>query len=103
MVVDETLPADDTAPGAVRVPFEAIDPASVDEFAAWLTAVIDGGTGDVLLDLRDVDIVLAVGVQTLFDLDRDLLRSGRSLRIVRPSRVVRRVLELCDVPERWLG
>ncbi len=101
VVQDEISPPSD-APDPIRVPFEAIDPASVDEFAVWLTTAVAAGAGDVVLDLADVEIVLAVGVQVLFDLDRDLLASGRSLRLLRPARVVRRVLELCAVPERWL-
>lgn len=85
------------------VPFEVIDLASVAEFTDWLAVCGTGDDAEVVLDFAAVQMVLAVGVQALLDLERELLRSGRALTIVHAAPIVRRVFEICEVADRWLA
>lgn len=92
-----------TGPGIDHtVPFDALDLATVDEFARWLDGVAASTAADVVLDFGLVEFVLAVGVQALVDFDRMLLAEGRRLRIRGASRLAERVFEICGVADRWL-
>ena len=89
-----------------RVPFDALDLATVHEFRRWLGERLDcathGAPAAVVLDLSDVEYLMAAGVQALVDLDAELRDAGRTLAVANAAPIVVRVLEICGVAERWL-
>jgi len=92
---------------AVRltVPFEAIDLASVDDFARWVREHIAADPpvrGAVVLDFGDVEFVMAAGVQALLDLEALLAETGRTLAVVEAAPIVVRVLAICGCADRWV-
>jgi anti-anti-sigma factor len=92
---------------AVRltVPFEAIDLANVDEFTRWARdriATDAPDDGAVVLDLGEVEFVMAAGVQALLDLDAQLADAGRTLAVVEAAPIVVRVLTICGCADRWI-
>jgi anti-anti-sigma factor len=56
---------------------------------------------DVVLDLADVEFVMAAGVQALLDLEAVLGERGQSLRVADSAPIVARVLDICGVAARW--
>ena len=88
----------------LRVPFAVLDLATVDEFRRWVSARIPADDGvDVLFDLGDVDLLMAAGVQAILDVETGLVAEGRTLGVVGAAPIVRRVLEICGLAERWLA
>jgi anti-anti-sigma factor len=85
----------------VRVPFEVLDLATADEFARWADEQVEATDGALVLDLGDVEFVMAAGVQALLDLDGRLETSGRTLAVTGSAPIVVRVLTICDLGERW--
>jgi anti-anti-sigma factor len=88
-----------------RVPFGALDLATVDEFLDWARDRIRAGSGvgvGVVFDLGDVEFLMAAGVQALVDLEVELARSGRTLSVVGAAPIVVRVLDICGYSSRWI-
>jgi anti-anti-sigma factor len=85
----------------MRVPFTVLDIGTVTEFRAWVETVAPSRAATVLLDLSDVELVTAAGVSALLAVELEL-PSGSQLRIVNEPPIVRRVLAICDLDERWL-
>jgi anti-anti-sigma factor len=83
------------------VPFAVLDIGTVTEFRAWAEAVMSTRTETLVLDLSGVELVTAVGVSALLAVEREL-PPGSQLRIVNELPIVRRVLAICDLDERWL-
>ena len=90
------------AAAPLRVPFAVLDIGTVTEFRAWAAAVAPREPATLLLDLSGVELVTAAGVSGLLDLER-ALPSGSQLRIVNELPIVRRVLAICELEERWLA
>jgi len=87
-----------------RVPFGALDLATVAEFLGWARERIRSGSGvGVVFDLSDVEFLMAAGVQALVDLDSELARSGRALSVVGAAPIVVRVLDICGYSDRWIA
>jgi anti-anti-sigma factor len=87
----------------LRVPYTALDLATVDDFRRWVSERTPAAAGvGVVLDLADVELVMAAGVQALLDVDTELAAGGRTLGVVEASPVVRRVLDICGFAECWL-
>jgi anti-anti-sigma factor len=57
----------------------------------------------VVLDLRDVELVMAAGVSALLELEAELARRGLALRLVEATAIVGRVFDICDVSQRWVA
>jgi anti-anti-sigma factor len=90
-----------------RVPFDTLDLSTVDDFARWSrvwmpTSATSAGAA-VVLDLRDVELVMAAGVSALLELEAELARRGLALRLVEATPIVGRVFDICDVSQRWVG
>lgn len=90
----------DAAP--LPVPFAVLDIGTVAEFRSWAEAVAPGQPAALVLDLSGVELVTAAGVSALLALEREL-PSGSQLRIVNELPIVRRVLAICELDERWLA
>ena len=84
------------------VPFAVLDIGTVTEFRAWAEAVAPREPATMLLDLSGVDLVTAAGVSALLAFEHEL-PSGSQLRIVNELPIVRRVLAICELDERWLA
>ena len=90
-----------------RVPFGALDLATVDDFTRWVHDRIRAGAPDeasaaVILDLGDVEFLMAAGVQALVDLDAELAAVGRTLAVAEAAQIVVRVLDICGYADRWI-
>ena len=89
-----------------RVPFETLDLATVDEFAQWVrdrTACVPiDGPRTVVLDLADVEFVMAAGIQALLDLEAELCERERTLGVINAAPIVIRVFEICGTAQRWV-
>jgi anti-anti-sigma factor len=88
----------------VEVPFDALDLSTVDEFTDWYRTLLSSGAtgaGDIVLDFAGVGLVAAAGVRMLCDLEAELLARGGRLAITGAVPIVVRVLQICDVAERW--
>jgi anti-anti-sigma regulatory factor len=89
----------------VEVPFDALDLSTVAEFAQWCRETLvpaPASAGRVVLDFEGVELVTAAGVQALCDLDAELGGRGLRLGIAAAAPVVVRVLEICDLADRWV-
>jgi anti-anti-sigma factor len=69
--------------------------------APRLGDLLDEIAGDAILDLRQVGYIDSTGVRLLLRRDADFRSRGRTLTILRGSRVVQRMFELTDA-DRWL-
>jgi len=88
----------------IKVPFDALDFGAASEFLRWVLARVHTEAPpelDVVLDLEDVEFVMAAGVQALLDLEGVLGERGQSLRVVGSAPIVARVLDICGVAARW--
>jgi anti-anti-sigma factor len=86
----------------LRVPFDALDLATVDAFVRWASGQVDATDGDMVLDLADVEFVMAAGVQALVDLDARLRCDGRTLAVTDAAPIVVRVLRICGLADGWI-
>jgi anti-anti-sigma factor len=91
----------------LKVPFEALDLATVDDFLRWVhdriaTLAHGGARTSVVLDLGDVEFVMAAGVQALVELDAELTGVGRTLAVTGAQPIVARVLVICGCADRWI-
>ena len=87
-----------------RCPFDALDLGSASQFRRWVLARIHTEAPpeyDVVLDLDDVEFVMAAGVQALLDLEAELAERGQSLHVAGSAPIVARVLDICGVAARW--
>jgi anti-anti-sigma factor len=93
--------------GAVRclVRFDALDLATVEEFARWARAQSACGPADdprgLVLDLGEVEFVMAAGVRALLDLEAELGARDRTLAVMNAAPIVERVFGICGV-RRWI-
>jgi anti-anti-sigma factor len=90
-----------------RVPFGALDMASVDDFRRWVhdriaTGVADGARAAFILDLGEVEFVMAAGVQALVELEDELTLVGRTLAVTGAAPIVARVLDICGFADNWI-
>ncbi|MGZ6885693.1 MAG: STAS domain-containing protein [Acidimicrobiia bacterium] len=89
----------------LRVPFEALDVYAAPEFARWTDAALASTAGEgpvhLVLDLQDVELVMAAGVEALQRLERRIVDDGGTLHLVAAAPIVVRVLEICGVGARW--
>jgi anti-anti-sigma factor len=88
-------------PVLLRVPCAVIDHWTVDEFVVWVRQHATGSGAAVLLDFTDVEFLMAAGVRALVELDDELRDAGRRLTVTNESRIVRRVLEVCELADRF--
>ena len=90
----------------VAAPFAEVDAANVAAFRGWCAGLVDSavsdGPGVVLMDFSTVEFFGAGGVGVLVEAEAALLARGVRLRIVNPSRLVRRVLSVCGVDARLI-
>jgi len=89
------------------VPFAALDLASVDDFRCWVYDRIATGEPEAaraafILDLGEVEFVMAAGVQALVELDAELNRVGRTLAVTGAAPIVARVLDICGCADRLI-
>jgi anti-anti-sigma factor len=75
-----------------------LDLATVAMFEDAIPAVEPGDT--LLIDLRELSFIDSSGIHVLMRLDTAARRDGWSLALVRGSRDVQRVLDLCHVGDR---
>ena len=87
------------------VPFDALDLATVEDFTRWARDQTACGPVDdrreLVLDLGEVEFVMAAGVQALLDLEAELGERERTLGVINAAPIVTRVFAICDV-ERWV-
>jgi anti-anti-sigma factor len=89
-----------------RVPFDALDLATVDEFARWVREQLACVPADeprgVVLDLAEVEFVMAAGIRALLDIEAELCERQRTLGVINVAPIVTRVFEICGVDRRWV-
>ena len=96
LIIDTPAPTDtaSTEPPIV-VPFSGeIDVASGAAVRSTLQACLDHGHLDVVVDLAGVTFIDAAGLGVLVGAQRRFDRAGGRLRVERPQRCVRRLLEI---------
>lgn len=71
-----------------------IDGFTAPILAGLVGALIDGGRGDVVLDLSEVAFMDAAGLRVIVDSSNRLGVAGRTLTVRSPSAIVRRILEV---------
>lgn len=77
-----------------------IDISNAQEIGEMLERGLAKGKGDQIIDLTDVGYLDSVGVRLIFSLAERLRGRRRELHLVVPDdAVIRRVLELADVPK----
>jgi len=69
-----------------------LDVATSADVRASLHAALDGGTGDLVIDLRDVEVVDAAGLGVLVGARRRAIDSGRAVVLLSTPLRVRRLL-----------
>ncbi len=87
------------------VPFAALDLATVEDFTRWVRDQAACGPTDdrrrLVLDLGEVEFVMAAGVRALLDLEAELGDGERMLGVINAAPIVTRVFAICGV-ERWV-
>jgi anti-sigma B factor antagonist len=78
-----------------------IDPASAEEFRARLEVAAREGSGDLVLDLRELRFMDSSGLHALLDIAATL-EEGRAVVLRSPQRGVRRLFEVAGI-ERVSG
>ena len=91
----------------IRVPFDALDLATAEPFVRWakdeLACTSVGRRRRVSCSTSSaVEFVMAAGVQAMLDLEDELRRTRRTLAVANVAPIVVRVLEICDVADRWM-
>lgn len=84
--------------GALAIAGE-IDAHSCDELDAALAGAPDG---DVAVDLSEVTFIDSSGLRVLVQHHQGRAGAGHTLQIVRPSRAVRRLLEIAGLDGEFL-
>jgi anti-sigma B factor antagonist len=67
--------------------------------AQELEAVLATQSGAVVVDLRELTFIDLTGVRLLLEADARSRQDGKNLRFI-PSRIVRRLLEVAELPDR---
>jgi len=78
-----------------------IDLSTVEDVESELRTAIDGGTGVVALDLREVSFLDSSGLRLLLRLHKELADAGRRLVLVQGPRRVARVFELTGAEDQF--
>jgi anti-sigma B factor antagonist len=77
-----------------------LDMATAPRLQSALDAVIERGSTQVVLDLRDVEFLGSSGIAILEGLERQAQTAGFTVTVVRGSLAVQRVLEIAGLPDR---
>jgi anti-sigma B factor antagonist len=88
--------SDDTGRSVVEVTGE-VDLTTADNLSSSLDQAIDGGGGDVVVDLAGVVFLDSTGIAVLTRAWRRLEGTDRVLSVRHPADNVRRVLEICGL------
>ena len=78
-----------------------IDLSTVEDVESELRTAIDGGTGAVALDLREVSFLDSSGLRLLLRLHKEFGDAGRRLVLVQGPRRVARVFELTGAEDQF--
>ena len=89
---------DGSRPPEIRLQGE-IDIATLPALDERLSAMVDGNSGDVVVDLADVDFIGVAGLGALCTHARRLRQRGDRLVISSPSPFTRRVIDILGVSE----
>lgn len=76
-----------------------LDIATTPALRRDLAIVIDAGQGDVLVDMSTVTFCDSTVLGTLVAARLELAATGRRMRIVQPSRSVRRLLRIAELSQ----
>ncbi|HEV2071364.1 MAG TPA: STAS domain-containing protein [Acidimicrobiales bacterium] len=76
-----------------------VDIATLPVLDETLAAVVDGYSGDVVVDLADVDFIGVAGLGALCSQARHLRQRGDRLVVSSPSAFTRRVIDILGVSE----
>lgn len=74
-----------------------LDIANAPLLEQYLLGFLDDGVREVLLDLSDLTYTDSIGIKTLLTAASMCERDGGSLRIIRISRAVARILEIVQL------
>jgi len=84
--------------GQVRVVATGeVDLSTVERLRATITAAVEPGPSEVVVDLRAVTFLDSTGVGALIDARKQAMTYGSRIRVINPQPVVRRVLEVTGV------
>jgi anti-sigma B factor antagonist len=83
------------AAGTVVVPVGELDLDTAQE----LEAVLARQSGPVVVDLRKLSFIDLTGLRLLLEADARSRQDGMNLRFI-PGRIVRRLLEVAELPDR---
>ena len=78
-----------------------IDLSTVEDVESGLRSAIDGGSGAIVLDLREVSFLDSSGLRLMLRLHQDLGEAGRRLILVQGPRRVARVFELAGAEDQF--
>ena len=78
-----------------------IDLSTVEDVESGLRSAIDGGSGAIVLDLREVSFLDSSGLRLMLRLHKDLGEAGRRLVLVQGPRRVARVFELTGAEDQF--
>lgn len=76
-----------------------IDIVTIPALDKALSAVLDGHSGNVVVDLTDVDFIGVAGLETLCSQARRLRQRGDRLALSSPSALTLRVIDILGVAE----
>lgn len=76
---------------------------SIGAFRRCLRAIGEEARGDVLIDAAGIDYIYSEGIEALLALRQTLMARGGSLRIIRPSPSVSRLLAMVRLEELLLA
>lgn len=74
-----------------------IDIANAEGLLTTLRSVAGQQSGAVVVDCMDLTFIDAAGIRTFVRVHAELAREGRDLRLVHPSPILARVLEVLDL------
>jgi anti-anti-sigma factor len=95
----ETTPAEAVATVIVR---RDLDAAAIPEVAKAIAQAVSRVCAHVVLDLGDVAVVDAAGLEFLVRARRSLAKEGGSLTVSRPTAQVGRLLAVCGIVDLHL-
>ena len=88
--------ATDTACTDVRL-FGPLDLVSAPSLRATLDRLRHDGSRHIVLDLAGLDFVAAIGLCVFVDADQALRAAGKTLTLINPSHMTRRLLSLTEL------
>jgi anti-anti-sigma factor len=77
-----------------------IDVANADGLATTLRSVAGQQPGDLIVDCHDLAFIDAAGIRALFLVQCELAQQHRALRLVHPTPMLTRLLDILDIT--WL-